>query len=100
VFRNYDVNKRNGIDFVFIYYQLNHIYNNKSARESLSTKKEERDLSRCIERTKGGLNSKLHALRDGSGRPGRQLLTENQASDRKGCVTPAQLSARRQKIAG
>ena len=32
--------------------------------------------SRCIGRTKGGLNSKLHALCDGQGRPVVLLLSE------------------------
>jgi transposase len=33
----------------------------------------------CIGRTKGGLNSKLHAVCDGQGRPVVLLLTEGQA---------------------
>ena len=41
-------------------------------------------LSRCIGRTKGGLNSKLHAVCDGLGRPIIMLLTEGQMSDHKG----------------
>ena len=41
-------------------------------------------LSRCIGRTKGGLNSKLHAVCDGLGRPIMMLLTEGQMSDHKG----------------
>jgi hypothetical protein len=39
---------------------------------------------RCIGRTKGGLNSKLHAVCDGTGRPIILLLTEGQMSDHKG----------------
>ena len=35
-------------------------------------------------RTKGGLNSKLHAAYDGHGRPVLLLLTEGQVSDYKG----------------
>ena len=35
-------------------------------------------LPRCIGRTKGGLNSKLHAVCDGGGRPIVMLLTEGQ----------------------
>lgn len=41
-------------------------------------------LSRCIGRTKGGLNSKLHAVCEGLGRPIMMPLTEGQMSDRKG----------------
>jgi transposase len=40
--------------------------------------------SRCIGRTKGGLNSKLHAARDGQGRPVSLLLSEGQLSDHRG----------------
>ena len=43
-------------------------------------------LSRCIGRTKGGLNSKLHALCDGHGRPLAMTLTEGQVSDYKGAA--------------
>ncbi|MCP4565909.1 MAG: IS5 family transposase [Bosea sp.] len=39
---------------------------------------------RCIGRTKGGLNSKLHAVCDGDGKPLVMLLTEGQMSDHKG----------------
>jgi hypothetical protein len=35
-------------------------------------------------RTKGGLNSMLHAVRDGEGRPLVMLLSEDQMSDYKG----------------
>ena len=41
-------------------------------------------LPRRIGRTKGGLNSKLHAVCDGEGRPIILLLTEGQMSDHKG----------------
>ncbi|MBR0662199.1 IS5 family transposase [Neoroseomonas oryzicola] len=41
---------------------------------------------RCIGRTKGGLNSKLHAACDGQGRPVVLLLTEGQASDHLGAA--------------
>jgi transposase len=41
---------------------------------------------RCIGRTKGGLNSKLHAACDGQGRPVLFLLTEGQASDHRGAA--------------
>ncbi len=40
-------------------------------------------LSRCIGRTKGGLNSKLHAVCDGEGKPLVMLLSEGQMSDHK-----------------
>lgn len=45
------------------------------------------DVPRRIGRTKGGLNSKLHAVCDGEGRPVRLLLTEGQQSDHKGAAT-------------
>ena len=45
------------------------------------------DVPRLIGRTKGGLNSKLHAVCDGDGRPVRLLLTEGQQSDHKGAAT-------------
>ena len=41
---------------------------------------------RCIGRTKGGLNSKLHAVCDGKGRPLIMLLSEGQMSDYKGAA--------------
>ena len=41
-------------------------------------------IPRRIGRTKGGLNSKLHAVCDGVGRPIMLLLTEGQMSDHKG----------------
>jgi transposase len=41
-------------------------------------------LSRCIGRTKGGLNSKLHVICDEAGKPLVMLLTEGQMSDHKG----------------
>ncbi|MEK8095485.1 IS5 family transposase [Methylocystis sp. IM3] len=41
-------------------------------------------LSRCIGRTKGGLNSKLHVVCDDGGKPLAMLLTEGQMSDHKG----------------
>jgi transposase len=45
------------------------------------------DVPRLTGRTKGGLNSKLHAVCDGKGRPVRLLLTEGQPSDHKGAAT-------------
>ncbi len=41
-------------------------------------------VPRRIGRTKGGLNSKLHAVCDGQGRPVIMLLSEGQMSDYKG----------------
>jgi transposase len=43
-------------------------------------------VPRCIGRTKGGLNSKLHAVCDGSGKPLALLLSEGQMSDYKGAA--------------
>ena len=43
-------------------------------------------LPRCIGRTRGGLNSKLHAVCDGQGWPLVMLLTEGQTSDYKGAA--------------
>lgn len=44
-------------------------------------------LPRRIGRTKGGLNSKLHAVCDAKGRPIILLLTEGQTSDYRGAAT-------------
>ncbi|WP_348633760.1 IS5 family transposase [Rhizobium sp. BK376] len=44
------------------------------------------DVPRRIGRTKGGLNSKLHAVCDGHGRPLILLLSEGQMSDYKGAA--------------
>lgn len=41
---------------------------------------------RCIGRTRGGLNSKLHAVCDGRGRPVAMLPTEGQMSDHEGAA--------------
>jgi putative transposase len=41
---------------------------------------------RCLGRTKGGLNSELHAVCDGQGRPVALLLTKGQASDHRGAA--------------
>ena len=43
-------------------------------------------VPRCIGRTKDGLNSELHAVCDGLGRPIILLLTEGQMSDYKGAA--------------
>ena len=44
------------------------------------------DSPRLIGRTKGGLNSKLHAVCDGHGRPLLLLLPEGQVNDYKGAA--------------
>jgi transposase len=46
-----------------------------------------RGVPGCIGRTKGGLNSKLHAVVDGQGRPVRLHLTAGQVSDYEGART-------------
>ena len=43
-------------------------------------------VPRRIGRTKGGLNSKLHAVCDGQGRPLIMLLSDGQMSDYKGAA--------------
>ena len=43
-----------------------------------------RAVPRCLGRTKGGLNSKLHAVTDQDGKPLILLLTPGQMSDHKG----------------
>jgi len=43
-------------------------------------------VPRCIGRTKGGLNSKLHAVCNGQGKPVAMLLSEGQMSDYKGAA--------------
>ena len=52
-------------------------------------------VPRCIGRTKGGLNSKLHAVCDEAGKPLLLLLTEGQMSNHKGArlILPALPSA-------
>ncbi len=54
------------------------------------------DVSRRIGRTKGGLNSKLHAVCDDDGRPIILLLPEGQMSDYEGAriIADALLPAR------
>lgn len=53
----------------------------RTARPPACLKK---DVPRRIGRTKGGLNSKLHAIVDGQGRPVITCLTEGQTSDHMG----------------
>jgi transposase len=43
-------------------------------------------FSRCIGRSKGGLNAKLPAVCDGQGRPVILLVTEGRASDHRGAA--------------
>ncbi|WP_010508071.1 transposase [Komagataeibacter europaeus] len=58
-------------------------------------------FSRHIGRTKGGLNSKLHAVCDGQGRPVRLHLTAGQVSDFKGAdVLLADLSDGTEEVIG
>ena len=45
-----------------------------------------RGCSRCLGRSKGGLNSKLHAVCEGQGRPVVLLLSEGQISDHRGAA--------------
>jgi transposase len=47
---------------------------------------EGRDRPRAIGRTKGGLNSKLHMLSDGKGRPLNFFLSPGQMADRRGAL--------------
>jgi transposase len=60
-----------------------------------------RAVPRRIGRTKGGLNSKLHAICDGRERPLVMLLSEGQMSDYKGAAlildAQGQSPARRQR---
>jgi transposase len=56
----------------------------KTHRTAVSLRK--RGADRCLSRTKGGLNAKLHAVCDGQGRPVVLLLTEGQASDHRGAA--------------
>jgi len=57
----------------------------KAHRTAASLLKKE-PVPRRIGRTKGGLNSKLHAVCDGQGRPIIMLLSEGQMSDYKGAA--------------
>jgi len=52
---------------------------------SISIESITRAVPRRIGRTKGGLNSKLHAVCDGQGRPLVMLLSEGQMSDYTPC---------------
>ncbi|WP_370639762.1 IS5 family transposase [Asticcacaulis sp. AND118] len=57
----------------------------KAHRTAASLPKK-RGFPRLLGRTKGGLNSKLHAVTDPRGRPIRLLLTAGQVSDFKGAA--------------
>jgi hypothetical protein len=54
------------------------------AHQTSASPLKEKLFPRHIGRTKGGLNSKLHAVCDGQGRPVRLHLTAGQVSDFKG----------------
>ncbi|WP_459626077.1 IS5 family transposase [Bilophila wadsworthia] len=56
------------------------------ARRTAASLRKKGGSARLIGRTKGGLNSKLHAVCDGHGRPVLLLLTEGQVSDYKGAA--------------
>ena len=55
-------------------------------------------IPRRIGRTKGGLNSKLHAVCDGKGRPLVMLLSEGQMSDYKGAALMLPVPARAKEL--
>jgi transposase len=57
-------------------------------------------VPRRIGRTKGGLNSKLHAVRDGQGRPLIMLLSEGQMSDYKGAALMLNALPRAKELIG
>jgi transposase len=54
------------------------------AWDVMTSNRHHRATSRCIGRTEGGLNSKLHAVCDGQSKPVVSLLTEGQTRDHKG----------------
>jgi transposase len=56
------------------------------AHRTAASLQQKRAVPRCLGRTKGGLNSKLHAVCDGSGKPVALLLSEGQMSDYKGAA--------------
>ncbi|WP_206057988.1 transposase, partial [Novacetimonas pomaceti] len=67
----------------------------------ISVLAQKRAFPRHIGRTKGGLNSKLHAICDGQGRPVRLHLTAGQVSDFKGAdVLLADLSDETEEVIG
>ncbi len=55
---------------------------------------------RLIGRTKGGMNTKLHAVTDADGRPIRFFMTAGQVSDYTGCSGPAGQLAKSGLVAG
>ena len=57
-------------------------------------------VPRCIGRTKGGLNSKLHAVCDGKGRPLIMLLSEGQMSEYKGAALMLNALPRAKELLG
>ena len=58
------------------------------------------DVPRRIGRTKGGLNSKLHAVCDDKGRPLIMLLSEGQMSDYKGAALMIEAFPRPRRCSG
>jgi transposase len=56
------------------------------AHRTAASRLKKGDAPRRIGRTKGGLNSKLHAVCDGQGRPLIMLLSEGQMSDYRGAA--------------
>ena len=75
-----DLTKTEGLREEIIVIDATHL----KAHRTASSLKKAGDEPRLIGRTKGGLNSKLHAICDVQGRPVRLLLTEGQCSDFKG----------------
>jgi len=62
----------------------------KAHRTALSLRVKKRGgLGRLIGRTKGGMNTKLHAISDANGRPLSFFMTAGQISDYTGCSSAA-----------
>ena len=77
--------QRQKIDTLMI--DATHLKTHRTA-SSLGLKKGGNDKrGRLIERTKGGMNSKLHTVTDALGRPMRMFLTAGQRSDYIGART-------------
>ncbi|MGN6363824.1 IS5 family transposase [Asticcacaulis taihuensis] len=58
----------------------------KAHRTASSLRVKKGDLGRLIGRTKGGMNTKLHAVTDGNGRPISLFMTAGQVSDYTGAA--------------
>ena len=56
------------------------------AHRTASSLREKRGLGRLIGRTKGGMNTKLHAVTDANGRPLSFFMTAGQVSDYTGAA--------------